>query len=87
LQGLFPPPILKTEFLNYMLSNQNFMAKFPARLSAYCNERSEDDKTAQRTGRLEISEKTDIEGYLLSRLMQELAESCYKDFYKPYLKG
>jgi len=85
-QYLMPPPVLKTDFFNYTLSNQDFMEKFPDRLIAYCNERLDDDQNAKRAGAFIRSEETDIASYLTTRLMQELAENCYKDFYKPLLE-
>lgn len=82
LKALFPVPSLKIEVINYMLSNQSFMANFPDRLRNYCSLRLEDDKIAERTGKHIKSEETDIKSYLLTRLMQDLADDYYNNLYK-----
>jgi len=84
---LFPTPPSNIDFLNYMLSNQNFMVNFTERLKTYLLKRLADNDNAEKTKKIVTSEETDTASYLLTRLMQKLADDCYSDFYYPIARG
>lgn len=80
--SLFPLPF-DMGVINYIFSNQSFLLKLIDRLKNYYELRQVDLRDS--TGRIGFSEEADYANYLLVKLIEELANASYYDFYMPFV--